>query len=65
MQPYPLPPDLTVSDQQALNDLDLALCHLDRAFAQISDKTFAQLPREYRRLADAVLRVYRNHPLAA
>ena len=38
---------------------------LDRAFAQISDKTFAQLPREYRRLADAVLRVYRNHPLAA
>ena len=63
MQPYPLPPNVSVQDRDLLDDIDAALGDLDRAFAHLSDGTFARLPKEYQRLADAVLRVYsaRSH----
>ena len=58
MQPKPLLSGLTEDDVQCLGNIDAALAQLDRAFAYLSDPAFEQLPKEYRQLAGAVLRVY-------
>ena len=50
-------------DFDALIAIDRALVALDEAFTRLSDPGFAELPRPYKRLADAVLKVYASGPL--
>ena len=57
------PSDLFARDFEALIAIDQALRALDKAFTGLSDAGFTELPRPYKRLADAGLRVYASGPL--
>ena len=54
----------TPAQRRLLDDLDQAVCDLDRAFATLTDDNFDRLPKPYQRLAEAVLAIYRERAIS-